>query len=138
MADGPVADAVGEQDAVVARGAVGVRGVADDLDDPRERDDAGDVGGSGDEDRRHLDAAIAMVAAGASRWVMVCGIRNANDLAERFTTRRRQVVIRALTPTSILVARADPVPQPVASRPPESPFRGRLAHVAHAVAAILR
>jgi hypothetical protein len=132
MADGPNTDVVGE------RVVTDERVVAGDRDDARERDDVAEAGGPGDEDRRHLDAAIAMVAAGASRWVMVCGIRNANDLAERFTGRRRQVVIRAVTPTSILVARADPVPQLLAHRPPESPFRGRLAHVAHAVAAILR
>ena len=120
MGNGPGTDVAGEP------------GVAGDPDE------AGDMGEPGDEDRRHLDAAIAMVSAGASRWVMVCGIRNANDLVERSRARRRQVAIRAITPTSILVARADPVPQPLAHRPPESPFRGRLAHVAHAVASILR
>jgi hypothetical protein len=107
-------------------------------DAARERGDPEDADVSRVEDRRHLDAAIAMVAAGASRWVMVCGVRDANDLAERSRPQRTRVAVRAISPTSILVARADPAPELQASRASEPPFRGRLAHVAHAVAAILR
>jgi len=102
-----------------------------------ERDDAGEADEPRDEDRRHVDAAIAMVTAGPSRWVMVCGIRDANDLALRSTPRRNRVSVRAISPTSILVARADPLPEPLGSRSPERPFRGRLSHVAHVVASIL-
>lgn len=112
--------------------------VAGERDDAGELDDAGEADEPRDEDRRHLDAAIAMVAAGPSRWVMVCGIRDATDLALRATPRRTRVSVRAISPTSILVARADPVPEPQASRSPERRFRARLAHVVHVVASVLR
>ena len=113
-------------------------GNGSDADVAGERDDAEEADSGRVEDRRHLDAAIAMVATGASRWVMVCGIRDANDLAERSMPQRNRVAVRTISSTSILVARADAVPEPRASRSPERLFRGRLAHVAHVVASILR
>ena len=109
-----------------------------DTDAPGEPDDAGDAEAGRIEDHRHLDAAIAMVAAGASRWVMVCGVRDANDLAERSMPPRNRVAVRAISPTSILVARADAVPEPLTAPAQGRPSGGRLAHVAHVVASLLR
>ncbi len=90
------------------------------------------------QDRRHLDAAVRMVATGASRWVIVSGIRDAGDLLERGRAAGSDqgVVVRALSATAVLVARADALPLAAPAGAPR--VGGRLSHALHTLASILR
>jgi len=108
------------------------------VDDALAPDDADATDFTRVEDRRHLDAAVTMVGRGSSRWVMVCGLQDADALAGPLAKSTGRVDVRVTSPTSILVIRADPDLDQVGSRPLANRVQGRLAHVAQVLSTILR
>ncbi len=88
-------------------------------------------------DQQHLEAAVRMVASGASRWVIVSGVRDARGLLERNAASGREISVTALAANAVLVARPETLPELTASiRPPQR--RGWLARAGHLLASVLR
>lgn len=109
---------------------------------PRELPVAASTAGIGDEtveqDRRHFDAAVQMVADGASRWVLVSGVDDVEDLLSRGKLARRlaRITVRAVGADAVLVERQEAEEPAAATRPAKTGVRSWLAAVTHALASL--
>lgn len=109
---------------------------------PRELPVAAWAAGTGEDtveqDRRHFDAAVQMVADGASRWVLVSGVGDVEDLLSRGKLARRlaRITVRAVGTDAVLVERQE-AEEPAAATPPaRAGIRSWLAAVTHALASL--